>query len=257
MRIITANVNGIRSAARKGFFEWLDKQKADIVCLQEVRAQTEQLVDPIFYPKGYYHYYVEAEKKGYSGVAIYSLHKPKQVETDLGLKFADNEGRYVHVEFPKLIVASVYMPSGTSSDDRQAKKYKFMDYFESHLEDLSLRGKPVIICGDWNIAHTERDIKNWKANQKNSGFLPQERAWLDTLFGELGYVDAFRVKNQGEDEYTWWSQRGRARENNVGWRIDYQVVSQELGSKIQCVDIYRDEKFSDHAPLSVDYRIKI
>lgn len=256
MRVISANVNGIRAAARKGFFEWLAKSKADIICLQEVRAQVEQLTDPIYFPKGYHHYYVEAEKKGYSGVAIFSREEPKRIETDLGYELAEREGRYIHLEFKDCIVASVYLPSGTSGDHRQDLKYDFMDYFEDHMQMLRKKRKKIILCGDWNIAHTEKDIKNWKGNLKNSGFLPEERSWLDKVFSDdFGYVDAFRVLNQNEDEYTWWSQRGQARAKNVGWRIDYQVVSKNVSSLIQSVDIYRDENFSDHAPLIIDYAI--
>lgn len=254
MRVVSANVNGIRAAARKGFFEWLAGVKADVVCLQEVRAQSEQLVDPIYYPKGYHHYYVEAEKKGYSGVALYSREKPLRVVDEVGYALADREGRYLHAEFKDCLVASVYFPSGTSGDHRQEEKYGFMDWFEDHLHELSRKRKPVIITGDWNIAHTERDIKNWKGNLQNSGFLPEERAWLDKLFLEEGYVDSFRVKNQGEDEYTWWSQRGRARENNVGWRIDYQVLSPGQSGAVKRAYVYRDENFSDHAPLIHDYQ---
>lgn len=256
MRVVTANVNGIRAAARKGFFEWLYKSKADVVCLQEVRAQVEQLADPIYFPKGYHHYYIEAEKKGYSGVALYCREEPIRVITDLDFELSNREGRYVHVEFSNTIIASLYLPSGTSGDSRQALKYDFMDYFEEHMENLKKTGKHIIICGDWNIAHTEKDIKNWKGNLNNSGFLPDERAWLDKLFSdEFEYVDAFRVLNQNEDEYTWWSQRGKARQNNVGWRIDYQIVSKNVKPAIRSTSIYRDENFSDHAPLIVDYNL--
>lgn len=257
MRVISVNVNGIRAAARKGFFEWLDKQNADVVCLQEVRAHNEQLTDPMFYPKDYHCYYVDAHKKGYSGVAIYCKQKPKKIVDHLGFDLSDQEARYIHAEWDNLIVASLYLPSGTSGDERQDLKYEFMDWYWSYLLKQKRRKKEIIVCGDWNIAHKQIDLKNWKANQKNSGFLPQERAWLDKVFGDKGFVDAFREVNQEPDQYTWWSNRGRAWDNNVGWRIDYQVVSPGLKDKIKAVNIYTRERFSDHAPLIVDYSIEI
>lgn len=253
MRIITFNANGIRSAAKKGFFPWVLKQNADIICLQETKAQEHQL-DVAMHPPGYHVYYCDAEKKGYSGVAIYSKHKPDKVTTGLGWKTADTEGRYIQLDFGKLSVASLYMPSGTSGEERQQLKFEFLDHYKKILEKQLKDSREYIICGDWNIAHKQIDLKNWRSNQKNSGFLPEERAWLDELFDKIGYVDTFRVVNQNPDEYTWWSHRGRAREKNVGWRIDYQVVSPNLKNKIVAASVYRDENFSDHAPLILDYK---
>jgi exodeoxyribonuclease-3 len=258
IRIITANVNGIRAAARKGFFDWLEKQKADVVCIQETKAQKHQLEeDPVFFPQGYHCTYVDAEKKGYSGVAVYSKHKPSKVITKYGDDEFDSEGRYLEVQFDKLAVVSLYAPSGSSSEERQAAKFRFMDSFLQHLKNLKRRRKDYIICGDWNIAHKEIDLKNWRGNKKNSGFLPEERAWLDTLFDEVGYIDAFREINQQEDQYTWWSNRGQAWAKNVGWRIDYHIASPKLKGKAKKESIYKDERYSDHAPLIIDYDLKI
>lgn len=254
MRIITLNVNGIRSAATKGFFEWMVKQKADVICLQETKAQEHQLGDTIR-PEGYYAYFFDAEKKGYSGVAIYTPHKPDKVITGLGWECADKEGRYIQVDFGNLSVVSLYMPSGTTGEIRQAVKYEFMDHYESVLAKQLNSKREYIICGDWNIAHKQIDIKNWRGNQKNSGFLPEERAWLDKVFGHIGWVDAFRVVNQETDQYTWWSNRGQAWAKNVGWRIDYQVITPGLRDKVESASIYKAQRFSDHAPLIMDYKI--
>ena len=251
-KVISFNVNGIRAAAKKNFFEWLVAQQADVVCLQEVRAQESQLKDSCYFPTGYHCYYQPAQRPGYSGVAIYSRHQPKAVHTELGWACADEEGRYIQIDFDGLAVTSLYMPSGTSGDERQTLKYEFMDRYLQHLR--AERNKhDLIVCGDWNIAHKKIDIKNWRANQKNSGFLPEERAWMDQLFGPEKFVDAFRVLNQEEHQYTWWSNRGRAWDNNVGWRIDYHVITPGLASKVQQVAIYKTQRFSDHAPLIVEY----
>lgn len=255
MKIITANLNGIRSAARKGFFPWLHQQNADVICLQELRAQEADMQDQAFSMEGYHSHFHFAEKKGYSGVAIYSRIEPKKVITGLGWQIADQEGRYVAIDLGKVWVASLYMPSGTSGEERQTIKYDFLNRYAEHLKKLRADGHEFIICGDWNIAHKNIDLKNWRSNQKNSGFLPEERAWLDKLFDEVGFVDAFRVVNSAEDQYTWWSNRGRARENNVGWRIDYQVVTPGLKPTIKSASIYKEERFSDHAPLIMEYDI--
>ena len=255
MKIITVNVNGIRSAEKKGFFDWLKKQKADIVCLQEIKAQNHQLEDEIFYPKGYHCYYFAAEKKGYSGVGIYCREKPNKIVTGLGKGWEDMdaEGRYIQADFEGLSVASIYLPSGSSSDERQQVKFSFMDRFTDTLKSIRRRQNEFVLCGDWNIVHKEIDIKNWKSNQKNSGCLPEERAWLDQIFGTMGFVDTFRVVNQQPDQYTWWSNRGQAWTKNVGWRIDYQVATPGLKEKVKSASIYKEERFSDHAPLTVVY----
>lgn len=255
MRVITANLNGIRAAARKGFFDWLLKIDAEVVCIQETKAQIHQLSDPIFHPAGYHCFYFDAEKPGYSGVALYSKQAPDKLHTGLGWLEADQEGRYIQADFGSLSVASLYMPSGSSSEARQAVKFDFLERYQSILAKQKEEGRDYIICGDWNIAHKKIDIKNWRGNQKHSGFLPEERAWLDELFGPMGFVDAFRELNQEEHQYTWWSNRGQAWANNTGWRIDYQVLTPGLKSKVKAVAIYKDERFSDHAPLIVDYDI--
>ena len=253
MRIISVNTNGIRAAARKGFFEWLKKQNADVVCIQETKAQVHQLEDEQFHPKGYHCYYHDAVKKGYSGVAVYSKQKPKKVHMGVGMHDVDEEGRYIEVEFDKISVISLYMHSGSSSDERLAIKLDFMQRFMPHLQKLRRKRREFVICGDWNVAHKQIDIKNWRNNQKNSGFLPEERDWMTKLFDEVGYVDAFRVVNQNPHEYTWWSNRGQAWANNTGWRIDYQIITPKLKETVKATQIYKDERFSDHAPLVIDY----
>jgi exodeoxyribonuclease III len=253
MRIVTLNVNGIRSAARKGFFQWMRRQKADVVCLQETRARLEQLEDRMYWPRGYHAFFHEAETSGYSGVAIYSRHKPDRIIHGLGWPDVDAEGRYLEVRFGTLSVVSLYLHSGSSSEQRQQKKFEMMARFMPYLRGLRRKRRDYIICGDWNIAHTQIDLKNWRGNLKNSGFLPEERAWMDELFGVAGYVDAFRHVDPRPEQYTWWSNRGRAWEKNVGWRIDYQVVTPGIAERIQGARIYKKIRFSDHAPLTVDY----
>jgi exodeoxyribonuclease-3 len=255
MKIISLNVNGIRSSARKGLFDWLAKQNADIVCLQETRAHEEQL-DELFYPQGYHCYYHSAEKKGYSGVAIYSRQEPQRVIVGLESAEFHSEGRYLEARFQGLSVVSVYLPSGSSGEHRQASKFRFLDFFLPILEKLKDSGREYVICGDWNIAHKEIDLKNWRGNQKNSGFLPEERDWLTHLFDKTGYVDAFRVVNTQADQYTWWSNRGQAWAKNVGWRIDYHIVTPGLAARIRSADIYKQERFSDHAPLIMEYDLE-
>ncbi len=253
MRVISVNVNGIRAAQRKGFFDWMAQQDADVICIQETKAQEHQLDDALFYPDGYHCYYFDAEKKGYSGVAIYSRQKPKNVVTGLGWDHADSEGRWIQAEFDTLTVASLYLPSGSSSEERHQNKLTFMDRLLDDMRGMRRKRREFIICGDWNIVHKEIDIKNFKGNQKNSGCTPGERAWMDHLFGEEAWVDAFREVNQDAGEYTWWSNRGQAWANNVGWRIDYQVVTPGLKERVKRASIYKDERFSDHAPLMIDY----
>jgi exodeoxyribonuclease-3 len=257
MRVISINVNGIRAAHRKNFFIWLQKQDADIVCVQETKAQVEQLTEEIIKPKGYYSYFNDALKKGYSGVAIYSRIEPDKIIDKIGWRAADDEGRYLQANFGELSIVSLYLPSGSSSEERQIVKFDFLDRFISVLKKMRRQKREYIICGDWNIAHKKIDIKNWKGNQKNSGFLPEERSWMDNLFNKLGMVDSFRVVNQEAEQYTWWSNRGQAWAKNVGWRIDYQIVTPGLKDKIRTASIYKDERFSDHAPLIIDYDLKL
>jgi len=271
MKVISLNLNGIRAAARKGLYEWLPKVDADIICLQELKAQPDQIEGQPFHPQGYHSFFHAAEKKGYSGVGIYCKKKPDNVQIGMGEGFSDVdfEGRYIQADFGDLSVISLYMPSGSSKEERQAFKIDMMKRFEPELKRMVDSGRQWIICGDWNIAHKKADIKNWRGNQKNSGFLPEERQWMDWLFGETesetdvppsgngGFVDAFRVINQEEAQFTWWSNRGQAWANNTGWRIDYHVVTENLRDKIVPGSdvIYKDERFSDHAPLIIEYDI--
>ncbi len=257
MRIITQNLNGIRSAVNKGFIEWMRRQKPDVVCLQEVRAHESQIPPRALNPRNYHAYFNLAERKGYSGVGLYSKAKPDRVITKLGWSEFDDEGRYIQADFGDLSVVSIYMPSGSSGDHRQAVKYEVMDFLMKRFRKLAKDGRRYIFCGDWNICHRNIDIKNWRGNQKNSGFLPEERAWLDVLYDKVGYLDAFRVINQEPDQYTWWSNRGQAWANNVGWRLDYHVISPQLRSQIRAASIYKRKRFSDHAPLTIDYALTI
>ncbi len=253
MRVISVNLNGIRAAGRKGFYPWLEKQQADFVCMQETKAQMAVLTDELYRPEGYYSVFSDAVKKGYSGVGIYSKQKPDNVTHHLGWECADTEGRYVQVDVGDLSVVSLYLPSGSSGEERQAKKFEFMRHYRTILDEQMQSGRRFIICGDWNIVHTEKDIKNFKSNQKTSGCLPEERAWLDDLLTQGQFVDAFREVNQDAHQYTWWSNRGRAWDNNVGWRIDYQMITPNLRDTVKATSIYKDQRFSDHAPLIVDY----
>lgn len=275
MKVISLNLNGIRAAARKGLYDWLPKVDADIICLQELKAQPDQIDGEPFHPTGYHTFYHAAEKKGYSGVGIYCKQKPDNVHIGLGAGFedVDMEGRYIQADFGNLSVASLYMPSGSSKDERQEFKIDLMGRFEDKLLEMANSGRQCIVCGDWNIVHKKRDIKNWRGNQKRSGFLPEERQWMDWLFADsqpeipvetlvedrqpAGLVDAFRLINDEDEQYTWWSNRGQAWANNTGWRIDYHVISDNLRDKVVAGSdvIYKDERFSDHAPLIIEYDI--
>ena len=257
MRIINLNVNGIRSAARKGFYEWLLAQRADFVCLQEIKAHEADLDPAIVSPKNFHAAFSLAEKKGYSGVALYSKARPDKVQRGFGSREFDAEGRYVEARFGDLSVVSVYFPSGSSSPERQEAKFRFLDQFRPHLKKLLKSGREVVLCGDVNIAHKEIDLRNWKSNQKNSGFLPEERAWISEVFDKGGFVDVFRRLNPGPDQYTWWSSRGDTWNKNVGWRIDYQIATERLAGVAKKESIYKAGRFSDHAPLIIDYDWKL
>jgi len=253
MRVITLNVNGIRSAASKGLFPWLAQQDADVICLQEVRAREDQFAGHDISLPGYHAAYYPAERPGYAGVALYSRQEPQRLVRGFGVSEFDNEGRYLEAQFPAVAVVSLYLPSGSSGPERQASKDRFLKKFMPHLRALRRRRRPYILCGDWNIAHREIDLKNWKSNQKNSGFLPHERAWLDELFDDVGFIDAFRHVHAGPDQYTWWSNRGDSWNKNVGWRIDYHVATAGLAKTAKKESIYKAKRFSDHAPLTIDY----
>lgn len=256
MKIISLNLNGIRSAINKGLYAWLKKQDADIVCMQEIKAQAGDMTDEMLNPEGYFGYFHYAEKKGYSGVGIYSKTKPDSIVVGLGITDIDNEGRYIEARFGNLSVVSLYLPSGSSGEERQAFKFSVMERFMLHLKMLKDSGRDVVICGDWNIAHQEIDLKNYKGNRKNSGFLPEERAWLTALFDEVGWVDVYRKLHPETTDacYTWWSNRGQAWAKNVGWRIDYQIATTDFANKAISTSVYKDERFSDHAPLIVEYQ---
>jgi exodeoxyribonuclease-3 len=263
LKIISLNLNGIRSAANKGLYAWLKKQDADVICMQEIKAQVTDMTTEMLNPEGYFGYFHYAEKKGYSGVGIYSKIQPDAVIEGLGncsvgdhcMADIDSEGRYIEARFGNLSVVSLYLPSGSSGEERQAFKFSVMERFMPQLQALVASGRDVVICGDWNIAHKEADLKNWKGNKKNSGFLPEERAWLTTLFDKVGWVDVYRKLHPDTTDacYTWWSNRGQAWAKNVGWRIDYQIATPQFAAKAVNTSVYKDERFSDHAPLIVDY----
>ena len=257
MRIITVNVNGIRSARKKGFFEWISKQNADFICLQETRAQLHQLDEEIYFPKGFNCFYNDSQKKGYSGTAIYCKKKPLETIFSLGWDPCDSQARFTQVNYKNIIIISMYIPSGSSSDEALKNKFIFHENIFLYLKSLIKQRKNIVICADWNTCHKEIDLKNWRANKKNSGFLPEERAWLDSLYFDLGLIDGFRLLDQRPDQYTWWSNRGNAYENNVGWRLDYHVITPGLKHASRNVSIYRDERFSDHAPVIMDFDFKI
>jgi len=255
LRVITLNANGIRAAARKGFFPWLARQRADVVCIQETKAQAAQLAAPEFRPKGFHCFYFDAAKPGYAGTALYSREQPNEVVTGFGVPEFDGEGRYLEARFEGYSVISLYAPSGSAGPARQASKDRFLERFLPHLAALRRRRREHLICGDLNVAHRPIDLKNWRSNQKNSGFLPHERAWLDRVLDEVGFVDAFRALDPRPEQYTWWSNRGQAWAKNVGWRLDYQIATPGFARAVRAARIYKERRFSDHAPLIMDYEL--
>jgi exodeoxyribonuclease-3 len=252
-RIVTLNANGIRAAAAKGVFRWIRRTDPDVVCLQEVKAHEADIPALLRAPAGLHGFFHCAQKKGYSGAALYSRRRPRRVEIGFGNAEFDAEGRYVEAEFAGATVISVYFPSGSSSPQRQQAKFRFLDAFYPHLARLRASGREVICCGDLNIAHREIDLRNWRANRKNSGFLPEERAWLTRVFDEQGWVDVFRRLDTRPGQYTWWSNFGQAYAKNVGWRIDYQIATPGVAAKAKRAQIYKTRRFSDHAPLLIEY----
>ena len=259
LRIVSLNVNGLRSATRKGFLDWLATSNADIVCMQELKALESDLDDAQRNPPGYHGHFFSAVKKGYSGVGLYIRNAADATTTGFESEEFDPEGRILRADWPGLSVVSAYLPSGSSGDERQAAKYRFLDHFApwlaSLMEEHRATGREFVICGDWNIAHREADLKNWKSNQKNSGFLPEERAWLSRVFDELGFVDVYRTLHPDTTDecYTWWSNRGQAWAKNVGWRLDYQIATPGIAARARSTSVYKETRFSDHAPLTVDY----
>jgi exodeoxyribonuclease-3 len=255
-KIISYNVNGIRSAMSKGFVDWLVKESPDVICLQEIKAEPGQINLSAFEEAGYpYHYWHPARKRGYSGVAILSKLRPDNVEVGCGNALYDDEGRFLRADFGDVSVISLYLPSGTSGDERQDFKYEFMDYMFGYIAGLRKTRPNLIISGDWNIAHTPLDIKNAKSNEKNSGFLPEERAWL-TKFLENGFIDSFRHFTKEPEHYSWWTFRANARARNIGWRIDYHMVSAELEPRLLSASILPDIVHSDHCPIVVEVALQ-
>lgn len=249
MRIISYNVNGIRAAMNKGFVDWLKSDPADIICLQETKAHRDNVNHQAIVDLGFHDYWYSAEKKGYSGVAIFSKIKPDKVEMGNGFMQSDAEGRVIRADYGDITLINAYFPSGTSGDERQEYKYQWLDEFFGYTEQLKKSRPKLIVCGDWNIAHKEIDIHDPKGNKKSSGFLPEERAWMDKFF-ENGWIDSFRTFHPEPHRYSWWSQRfPSVRLNNKGWRIDYINVTSALEKQLLDAEIYPDVKHSDHCPV--------
>lgn len=254
MKISTYNVNGIRAATKKGLAEWLKTEQPDVLCLQEIKAAADQFPDELF-TLGYEFFIHPAQKKGYSGVAILTKNMPLKATVGMGIDWVDAEGRILTVEFEHLRVVSVYAPSGTTGDERQAVKMRFLDVFLEWMNRLTSDGKPTVFCGDINIAHTEIDIHNPVSNKNSSGFLPEERAWFTRML-EAGYEDVFRELHPGEtDLYSWWTVRANAKANNKGWRIDYQIATKGLSARAGDARITRELDLSDHVPVTVTYTV--
>ena len=259
-RLVSLNLNGIRSAANKGFEAWASALAADCMGVQEVKAQADTVVgrfDTVAGMTGHFHY---ADRRGYSGVGLYTRKAPSRVILGIGDPEFDAEGRYVEARFDmpgvgksgQLSIVSCYFPSGSSGELRQAAKFRFLALMAPHLKALAAE-RELILVGDINIAHKEIDLKNWKGNQKNSGFLPEERAWMTALLDEIGLVDVFRTLNPHPEQYTWWSNRGQARAKNVGWRLDYHLATPAVAKLAKAEHIYLEQRFSDHAPVMIDY----
>lgn len=257
-KLTSLNLNGIRSANSKGLQAWVSQTAPDCICVQEVKAQADDVrghFEQIADLNGYFHF---AEKKGYSGVGIYTRQEPSDVRVGFGHPEFDAEGRYVELRFDTLgekrSIISCYFPSGSSGEDRQQAKFRFLAHIYPHLQHLK-NEREFVLCGDINIAHQEIDLKNWKSNQKNSGFLPEERAWMTQLLNEGGLVDVYRQLHPvaTDEAYTWWSNRGQAYAKNVGWRLDYHLATPSLAAKARNATIFKGQKFSDHAPISIEY----
>ena len=256
MKICTFNANGIRAASRKGFWDWFMTQDIDVLCIQETKAQLDN-VTGIPWPNEYHLFYADAKKAGYSGTAILTRKKPVTCESHFNYPLCDDEGRMIIAHFDDISVISAYFPSGTSGDLRQSAKYEFLSWIKEHIFDAYReKNRKIILCADVNIAHRAIDLKNDKANEKNSGYLPEERAWMDQLLSD-GYFDPHRHVLGDEPAYTWWTYRQNARANNVGWRIDYQLISTELAPKVQHANSFINPIFSDHAPLIIEYDLTL
>ncbi|WP_053956491.1 exodeoxyribonuclease III [Inediibacterium massiliense] len=251
MKIYSWNVNGIRAVQKKGFVEWVQSEEPDILCIQETKANVEQLEDTLIHIKGYYSYFHSAKRKGYSGVAVYTKEKPKFVHEKIGIDKFDEEGRILILEYECFTLLNIYFPNGQKDDERLSYKLEFYDFILEYCEKLKKQGKKLVICGDYNTAHKDIDLKNPKANEDRSGFLPIERAWIDK-FISYGYIDTFRYIYPETIKYSWWSYRFNARKNNAGWRIDYHFVSDNLINKVKDAQILNEVEGSDHCPVTID-----
>lgn len=259
LRVVSINVNGLRSAEKKGLFEWMATSDADVICMQESRINHEQWTDK-FKPEGWHTHLFPAQKPGYAGTAIYSRLPFVSVTDGLGFELADSQGRFISAEFDLGLdktahICSLYLPSGSSGEEAQARKDHFLEEYKKILKQWRDKDKSVIVCGDYNIVHKRIDIKNWSGNQKASGCLPHERAWLDHIYDDLGYVDTFREVVKEAEVYSWWSNRGQARAKNVGWRIDYQACSPDWKARTVNAWVYKEQWYSDHAPVIIDYKL--
>lgn len=253
MRVITLNVEGIQQAAERGFFDWMVKQNADVICLQDIRAKDYQLDDALYHPDGYHAYFFDAFEDDYSGVAIYCKTPPKAIMTGLGFEACDFHGRFIQADYDHVSICSMYLPSGLKDDAAQSEKFHYMEEFLNHLRKTLRKRRQFIFCGTWNIAHKTQDLSNWYVNQKNSGFLPEERQWMDLVFEEMGYIDAFREVNHADHQFTWWPPYNRAWSLNEGARLDYQVTTAGLRKNIRKAQIYKGERFCNYAPVMIDY----
>ena len=254
-RILSWNVNGIRAAYKKGFVDWFTEEKPDILCVQETKAMKEQLPDDLINVDKYKSFFSSAERKGYSGVATYCNQEPDEVSNGIGIKKFDSEGRFLITDFGEFILFNIYFPNGKAKKERLQYKMDFYDSFLKHLKKLKKQGKKIVVCGDVNTAHKEIDIARPKENEKISGFLPEEREWIDKLLN-AGFIDTFRVFNDKPDNYTWWDMMTRARDRNVGWRIDYFFISQNLSSNLKSATILPDVMGSDHCPVGIELKFK-
>src|ERR1700694_4394280 len=257
MRVVSLNVNGIRSAARKGFYAWMEHEDADIVCLQETKAQEHQLPLEAAAVAHYTGVFFDADRKGYSGVAIYAKRKPDAIVRGFGWPEFDREARYLQFDYGRLSIASLYVVSGAMGAARQAVKEEFLDKLQPQLERMRQDGRTYIVCGDYNIAHREIDVYNPVRCSHISGFFPREHAWMDRVQNELGWVDAFRTANLNAGEFTWWSNFQKAFEHNRGWRLDYHLVTPDVRPTVRAARIYKETRFSDHAPVIIDYALDL
>lgn len=257
MRVITFNTQGIEQAADNGFFDWLEHQNADVVCLQDLRAKEYQLDGDRYHPDGYFPFFFDAFEDGYSGVAIYTKTMPKAVMTGLGFELCDFHGRFIQADFDKVSISSLCVPSGLANEEAQATKMEFMQHYVNHMKKTLRKRRDFIFCGTLSTARTPIDLSNWYVNQEVSGFLPEEREMIEEIFAQMGFIDAFREINKAERQFTWWPDYNRARKLNEGARIDYQVTTANLRKTVKDARIYRDEQFSAHAPVIIDYDIDL